>query len=114
LLEERDKMPIIERPFTYYAFSYSSPANAKTSIYLLDGPGMPFRPIAVLVFYSGEVPTNSVDPSGVPVVRFPRGAFAEIIDLLRNERPLELIWDSDNLIGSIRSAAAEPVGEEES
>jgi hypothetical protein len=107
-------MPITALSITYYAFSYSSPVNAETSIYLLDAPGRPFRPVAVLAFYTGEVPPNGVDPSGAPVMCFPRAAFKDIIDLLRNERPLEFLWDSDNLIGSIQSGAAEPVGEEES
>jgi hypothetical protein len=107
-------MPVIELSFRFYAFSYSSPMNAQTSIYLLEEVGLPFRPVAVLLFYSGEVPPNGVDRNGVPVVGFPRGAFGDIIDLLRNERPLELVWDTDNFTGSIQTGAAEPVGEEES
>jgi hypothetical protein len=85
-------------------------------------------PLASITCYSGETPVGLLEfvetagelrdpfihqPSGMIFLPYLLGRFHDVLDLLRNEDPLELYFNPDGKWASILTSGAEPVGEGE-
>jgi hypothetical protein len=60
---------------------------------------------------AGEIPDNEVLEGKFVRLTFHKEDYLNIIDLLRNEKPLFIWINEDNLIGGIATDELEPVGE---
>jgi len=103
---------------TYRAYSVSAktPGYENTSAFITLFWGG--NPHARLWFTKGDadptLPNGEVD-IGVPpfyYVRFRGTQFSDVLDLLRNEKPVYLHWN-DTSKGAFLATTKEPVGEEE-
>ena len=101
---------------SYLVFNYGGPqgnSGARAVISL----GIP-NAFASLVFYpdSAVLPGNSVSThiSGklMFAVSYPYSAYAGVLDLLRNEKPIKFFFRDDNFAAYI-TTSNEPVGENE-
>jgi hypothetical protein len=101
----------------YTVFAYGGPAGngGMDALISLSIPNA----FASLRFYpeGTPLPPNSVTThiSGVPMfsVSYRYAQFANVLDLLRNEKPISFFFRDDNL-GSYITTSNEPVGEGES
>jgi hypothetical protein len=106
-----DTMTIIHKPFDAYKLSYSRAGE-------LVGSGS-------VTFYSGQTSVGSIifRQSGSTLnapnlvdgkiwLYYPLSSFHDIVDILRNERPLHLYLDPDSKFGGI-GTETEPTGEAE-
>jgi len=107
-------MPNVRKTFDHYRVQYTSSTRS--------------LPLASITCYSGETPVGLVEfvetaaelrepfihqPSGMIFLPYLLRRFHDVIDLLRNEKPLELYFNPDGKWGSILTSEAEPVGEGE-
>jgi hypothetical protein len=68
-----------------------------------------------LWFYRDDAPTirpNSSSPGGLIYGRFRARAFGDLMEILRNEKPVFFWWNPDSK-GVFLATSDEPVGEEE-
>ena len=67
-----------------------------------------------VTFYedSATLPDPSIDATGRISLKFPLSRYASVVDLLRNEKPVTLYYNSPSFCGL--TVAGEPVGEQES
>jgi len=103
---------------TYLIFAYGGPngnAGSAASISL----GIP-NAFAFLHFYPEgvAVPANSKQthiPTGRPIfyVNYRYAQFGNVVDILRNEKPLKFMFNDGNL-GAYITTSEEPIGEAES
>ncbi len=69
-----------------------------------------------IAFYSGAVPPNgTIAPLGVtvPSIHYSLSRFNDVIEILRQEKPLYLYLDTTSGIGILATTDKEPVGEQE-
>ncbi len=68
-----------------------------------------------IVFFKDEstIPDNANYSSG-PSIHYPLSRFNDVINILRQEKPLYLFLNLNNKIGIVATSDREPVGEEES
>lgn len=62
---------------------------------------------------STPLPDNELDPSGYIRLSYHRADYPNILDMLRNEKPLFIWINPSNKIGGIATDSTEPVGEGE-
>lgn len=80
-------------------------ANMRSSIHLYDEKGT----IGVLAFVEdGPIPASVV--TGTPIGYYPVARYADAVDMLRNEKPVYLVVNGDDVQ---LSTAQEPAGEGE-
>jgi hypothetical protein len=93
--------------YTYHLFS--SRSEDDVVIYLYDSDG---NAVARVFFPADDEPLPPASQThGITALYFPRSRFAGILDMLRNEGPIELRWAGPS--DSCLSTAFEPVGEVE-
>ena len=107
-------MPNLRKSFDHYKVQYTA---SKRSL-----------PLASITCYSGDTPVGLLEfvqtagelrdpfihqPSGMIFLPYLLGRFHDVLDLLRNEAPLELYFNPDGKWASILTSEAEPVGEGE-
>jgi len=107
-------MPNVRKTFDRYKVQYTA---SKRSL-----------PLASITCYNGETPVGLLEfvqtagelsdpfihqPSGMIFLPYLLGRFHDVLDLLRNEGPLELYFNPDGKWASILTSEAEPVGEGE-
>ncbi len=97
-----------------YSVVYMTGGNESPSINCFDGQTY----VAKLVFHdlAGPLPPNAMIQLGgrdVLYLRYRLGQFADVIDILRNEKPLFLQLTTPSLIGFLATKDLEPVGEAE-
>lgn len=107
-------MANVRKGFDHYSVQYTS---SKRSL-----------PLASITCYSGAAQVRLLEfvksdaelrdpfihqPSGMIVLPYLLGRFHDVLDLLRNEGPLELYFNPIGNWGSILTKEAEPVGEGE-
>lgn len=92
-----------------YEFRCSKPENAGV-LYLSEGGKL----ICIVVFVDEEkeIPPPREDLKGVIYIAYKFDWYQNVIDMLRNEKPVYLIWDSTTRMARI-TTDEEPVGEEE-
>lgn len=101
-------MPWHQFPFDSYKIWYYSGRTPEASIECFNGTNITAR----LSFFTGVAPKNAFNSWG-PSISYPLSRFSDVIDILREERPL-LAWiDSDSLVGLVSTSELEPVGEQE-
>jgi len=59
------------------------------------------------------LPDNEIDAGGHIRLSYYKGDYLNIVDMLRNEQPLFIWINPENLIGGIATDSTEPVGEGE-
>jgi hypothetical protein len=96
--------------YLYYLFS--SREDATPVLFLYDANR---AHIAYVYFKSGPQPLPSAQqlPSGKYALYYRRSALPEIIDMLRNEKPIYLHWVPQGVNNTRLSTSPEPVGEGE-
>jgi len=57
------------------------------------------------------IPANASYPE--PSIHYPLSRFNDVINILREEKPLYLFLNLDNKIGTLATTEIEPAGEEE-
>jgi hypothetical protein len=62
---------------------------------------------------SQSIPDNELDAAGYIRLSFHKDDYANLVDMLRNEKPLFMWINPANLIGGIATDSTEPVGEGE-
>ena len=91
-------------------FSHNTKPNIHKSIELDVSAGK-----AILRFVTGNLPDNSIEQIGsktIYYVYYENEMYADVIDILRNEKPLYFYYNSDNHESYI-TTEDEPVGENE-
>ena len=92
--------------YSYHLFS--SRTDDEVMIYLYDANT---DVVGHVCFAPDDQPLPpAVESRGIVELYFPRSRFLEVIDMLRNEGPIELRWAGP--LDSCLSTAAEPVGED--
>ncbi len=96
--------------YLYYLFS--SREDATPVVFLFDASG---SHIAYVYFRSGSQPLPQAQqlPSGQYALYYRRSVLPELIDMLRNEKPIYLHWVPEGTNNTRISTSAEPVGEGE-
>ena len=102
-------MPTVQKDFDAYMIWYYSGHTYEALIYCYKAGAYVGR----IVFYKdGSVQPNANFASG-PSVHYSLSRFEHVVDILRNEKPLYLFLNLDNLIGMVATSEQEPTGEEE-
>ena len=66
----------------------------------------------IVFFKEGSaIPPNASYPE--PSIHYPLSRFNDVINILREEKPLYLLLNLTNMIGTLATSDIEPVGEEE-
>lgn len=107
-------MAIVTKPFERYRIFYQSgPDSLAARIDCLTATGG----LAGIVSFHADgtqVPPNGTTVGNVIFLRFPLSRFADVVDIVRNERPLALRLDTDTRVGFLATTTDEPAGEGES
>ena len=104
-------MPSYQQQFDQYRIFYMTGGAEVPLIDCYNGTAL----VGKLVFhFSGTgLPPNLVTSSGVIYLRYAIGQFADVIGILREEKPLFLRLSTPSGVGYLATAGSEPVGEEE-
>jgi hypothetical protein len=104
-------MATVKKDFDAYKIWYYSGHPYEALIYCYQGTTYVGR----IVFFKDDsaIPANANFASG-PSIHYSLSRFNDIISILRQEKPLYLFLNLDNLIGIVATDEYEPVGEEES
>jgi hypothetical protein len=96
---------------TYTVQLESGPTIGKRRVHIICRDSGTVR--GWLVFYedSATIYDPSVDATGRISLPFPLSRYASVMDLLRNEKPLTIYYNSPSFAGI--TSAGEPVGEQE-
>lgn len=102
-------MPTIQADFDGYKIWYYSGHPYEALIYVYKGTTYNGR----IVFFkdSAPIPPNASYPE--PSIHYPLSRFNDVINILREEKPLYLFLNLDNKIGILGTTDTEPAGEEE-
>jgi hypothetical protein len=107
-------MPPITKPFNKYRVHYQTGSGTNRHFALIqcfDGNTV----VGQLIFLDSPAalpsPRANASAAGPLNIFFSIERFSSVVDLLRNEGPLEISVDGE--IGTLRTATAEPVGEGE-
>ena len=97
------------KEYKYYTFSSRDSSLANTVVLLYGASGY----IGAAFFSNSDAPLDPAEkyPSGVYGLRFKYADLPGIIDMLRNEKPVHLIYNG--ALNSRFSTTKEPVGEGE-
>jgi hypothetical protein len=102
-------MPTIQANFNAYRIWYYSGHPYEALIYVYqDG-----KYVGRIVFFkdAASTPANASYPE--PSIHYPLVRFNDVINILREEKPLYLHLNLDNMIGTLATTDLEPTGEEE-
>jgi hypothetical protein len=104
-------MPIHEKKFDQYRIYYMTGGNEVPLIDCYDGASH----VGKLVFHDagGSLPPNAVAVNGVLYLRYRLSQFNDVINILRQEKPLYIRLSTPSLIGFLATQEGEPVGEQE-
>jgi hypothetical protein len=103
-------MATVSKPFDSYKIFYYSGHPYEALIYCYQAGAYVGR----IVFFkdAASTPANANYASG-PSIHYPLSRYADVVDLLRHEKPLSLFLNLDNLIGILSTDENEPTGEDE-
>lgn len=105
-------MPAVKKPFDSYRIFYWShhTPDLAAGIYCYSGATYVGR---ILFSEPGSgPPANAMEPSGM-ALRYRIEQFGDVMEILREEKPLYLHLNTDNGIGQVATSDQEPTGEEE-
>jgi hypothetical protein len=103
-------MAIIRKDFTAYLIAYMSGPNEGPIIDCYNGP----THVAKLCFHRNEpLPPNLLASGNVIYLRYLISQFNDIVEILRNEKPLYVQLSTPDLKGFIATSGFETVGENE-
>jgi len=111
VLENRkeNEMATIYTDFDGYRIWYYSGHPYEALIYAYKGTQYVGR---IVFFKEGSaIPPNASYPE--PSIHYPLSRFNDVINILREEKPLYLLLNLTNMIGTLATSDIEPVGEEE-
>lgn len=102
-------MATIRVDFDGYKIWYYSGFSYEALIYVYKGTAYVGR----IVFFKdgGTLPPNASYPE--PSIHYPLSRFNDVVNILREEKPLYLFLNLDNKVGHLATADVEPAGEEE-
>jgi len=102
-------MATIKADFDGYKIWYNSGHPYEAHIYVYKGT----KYVGRIVFFKDgiTIPPNASYPE--PSIHYPLSRFNDVVNILREEKPLYLFLNLDNKIGHLATADFEPVGEEE-
>jgi hypothetical protein len=109
-------MTIISQSFDHYNITYYSGYHYEALIDLFMGSPFIDTPAFVgrIAFVQDGAPIPPNDEYfGAPRLYYPLRRFNDVINILREEKPLWLYLNLDHKVGFIATARREPVGEEE-
>jgi hypothetical protein len=116
-------MASIVKEFDSYKIEYRSEPTQTTSetgmSYSKNEPVVgcyfPGKLLGILIFQNTDLlPINSINNvNQVVTIYYHRSLFSDVIDILRNEKPLYIYLDTSSRRGGIRTKEQEPVGEAE-
>jgi hypothetical protein len=103
-------MPAVSKPFNGYRFQYYAGSGSPGAYITCWQDSIS---VGTLVFAADgtELPANKIQDNSV-ILYYPLSRFSQVLDILRNEKPLYLWLNTDNGFGHVGSSI-EPVGEEE-
>ena len=104
-------MAIHEKKFDQYRIYYMTGGNEVPLIDCYDGASH----VGKLVFHDtgGPLPPNTLAVNGVLYLRYRLSQFNDVINILRQEKPLYIRLSTPSLIGFLATQQGEPVGEQE-
>jgi hypothetical protein len=106
-------MPVVTKPFERYRIFYQSgPPPLAARIDCLTASGG-VAGIITFVPEGAAVPPNTTSVGNVIFLRFPLSRYRDVVDILRNERPLALTLNTDTKVGWVATTTDEPAGEGE-
>ena len=102
-------MATIREDFDGYKIWYYSGDPYEALIYVYKST----KYVGRIVFFKdgSTIPPNESCPE--PSIHYPLSRFNDVINILREEKPLYLFLNLDNKIGMLATADIEPAGEEE-
>lgn len=102
-------MATIRTDFDGYKIWYYSGHPYEALVYVYNGS----KYVGRIVFFKDgvAVPPNASYPE--PSIHYPLSRFDDVMNILRQEKPLYLHLNLDNKIGTVATSDIEPVGEEE-
>lgn len=106
-------MPIVKAAFDSYSIVHSS-GNAQYEADIACFEASTVNMIGRIVFFKDNVPipANALLSYG-PELQFPLSRYIEVVDTLRQEKPLYLWLNTSTLAEAVGTTDKEPVGEEE-
>ncbi len=104
-------MGLIISNFDRYKIRYFSGSTGNgASINLASSSGG----VGELIFLAtSPIPANQLSETGLPFLFFERVRFRDVVTILREEKPLLLVYDTDTKVGWIQTGEFEPIGEAE-
>jgi hypothetical protein len=106
-------MAIIKKAFDSYSIVHSSGNSqyeADIACFITGTVNM----IGRIIFFKDDSPLPAnVNLAFGPEIHFPLSRYSEVVDTLRQEKPLYLWFDTSTLVGAVATTDKEPVGEEE-
>ena len=105
-------MPSISTQVTNYQYEFRA-INAENAafLYLFDAQNK-LLCMAAFVERTGELPGPRENLHGTVFLSFHKRDLRDVIDMLRNEKPVMFNWSPENRVAQI-TTGPEPVGEEE-
>jgi hypothetical protein len=102
-------MATLQADFDGYKIWYYSGHPYEVLIYVYKGT----KYVGRIVFFKdgSAIPPNASYPE--PSIHYPLSRFNDVINILREEKPLYLFLNLDNKIGTLATTDIEPAGEEE-
>ena len=102
-------MATISASFDGYQIWYYSGFSMEALIHVYKGAEF----VGEILFYKdgSVIPPNASTPE--PSIHYPLSRFNDVINILREEKPLYLFLNVNKMIGSLATAEIEPAGEEE-
>jgi len=102
-------MATIQTDFDSYKIWYNSGHPYEAHIYVYKAG----KYVGRIVFFKdgAAIPPNAGYPE--PSIHYPLSRFNDVVNILRQEKPLYLFLNLDNKIGHLATSELEPAGEEE-
>jgi hypothetical protein len=111
--KEEKNMAWIRKQFDRYILSYDTEReNANVVASITCYTSLPWKSVGQILFYLEEIPPNETAGNDFLKLHFSASRFNDIINILRYEKPLSLIMNTDTLYGALQTSSEE-TGEQE-
>jgi len=106
-------MAWIRKQFDRYILSYDTERkNANVVASITCYTSLPWKSVGQILFYLEDIPPNETAGNDFLKLHFSASRFNDIINILRYEKPLSLIMNTDTLYGALQTSSEE-TGEQE-
>ncbi|QFZ20745.1 hypothetical protein [Saccharothrix syringae] len=106
-------MTVIKKNFDSYSIVHSSNNSGYEADIACFTTGTTNMIGRIIFFKDGAPVPPNVSLAYGPEIHFPLSRLREVVDTLRQEKPLYLWLDTDSLVGAVGTTDKEPAGEEE-